>query len=277
MRNPAVWPCAIGLAASLLVGGSAAQSVDRALAEQERLNRNIQQTQTAVDRLDDQTRAMLEEYLRLGEEADGLRDYNAQVRRMTERQDAELGEFQGQLNDVEELRRRLFPLLIQMVDVLDQLVARDAPFLPAERQARVQALKATLDDPALPPAEKFRRIMEAYQIEMEYAHTIEAYQGDLETADGSRTVDFLRFGRVGLYYLSLDGSELGHWNRSEGRWEPLAASYRSELERGIRIARKQLPPDLVPLPVPAPALAAGGTPAPMPAAETPATAAEAQP
>lgn len=237
----------------LCVLGAQAQSVDRAIAEQQRMHQGIQQSQAKVDQLDDKTRAMLEEYLRLGEEADGLRDYNAQLTRMTGRQEAELAEFEAQLRDVEELRRRLFPLLNEMVDVLDELIDRDAPFLQRERQARVQALRELLDDPDAPPSEKFRRIMEAYQIEMEYAHTIEAYQGALEMAGGARTVDFLRFGRVGLYYLSLDGSELGFWNPTAGDWESIDARFRDDLERGLRIARKQLPPDLVPLPVPAPA------------------------
>jgi len=231
-----------------------AQSVGTAIAEQQRMDQGIQRSQAKVDQLDDKTRAMLEEYLRLGEESDGLRDYNAQLTRMTGRQEAELAEFEAQLRDVEELRRRLFPLLNEMVDVLEELLARDAPFLLRERQARVQALRELLDDPDAPPSEKFRRIMEAYQIEMEYAHTIEAYQGELAMADGPRTVDFLRFGRVGLYYLSLDGSALGFWDPASGEWQPIDARFRDDLERGIRIARKQLPPDLVPLPVPAPAV-----------------------
>lgn len=150
------------------------------------------------------------------------------------------------------MRRRLFPLLNGMIDVLDELLARDAPFLLRELRARVLALRELLDDPDAPSSKKFRRIMEAYQIEMEYAHTIEAYQGELDMADDPRTVDFLRFGRVGLYYLSLDGSALGFWNPVSGEWGAIDACFGDDLERGIRIVRTQLPPDLVPLPVPAP-------------------------
>jgi len=243
---------AICVTGCLCVSGAQAQSVDTAIAEQQRMHQGIQRSQDKVDQLDDKTRAMLEEYLRLGEESDGLRDYNAQLTRMTGRQEAELAEFEAQLRDVEELRRRLFPLLNEMVDVLDQLIVRDAPFLLRERQGRVGALRELLDDPDVPPSEKFRRIMEAYQIEMEYAHTIEAYQGEVEMTGGTRTVDFLRFGRVGLYYLSLDGTALGFWNPASGTWESIDTRFRDDLERGIRIARKQLPPDLVSLPVPAP-------------------------
>ena len=55
----------------LCVPGAQAQSVDTAIAEQQRMHQGIQQSQAKVDQLDDKTRAMLEEYLRLGEEADG--------------------------------------------------------------------------------------------------------------------------------------------------------------------------------------------------------------
>lgn len=264
MQGKHVAAIAGSVVAMVLVGSVAAQQVERVLVEQARQQRGIQQVQAEVERLDDQTRGMLQDYLDLAEETDGLTGYNAQLRRMLERQQGELASFETQLGDVEELRRRLYPSLVQMVDVLGQLVEVDAPFLPRERQARVATLRAMLDEPGTPPAEKLRRVLEAYQVEMEYAHTIEAYEGELVRDDGSRTVSFLRFGRVGLYYLTLDGGELGYWDSAQRQWQPLQRSLRTELERGLRIARKQLPPNLISLPVPAPSVGAIQLPAELP-------------
>ena len=41
--------------------------------------------------------------------------------------------------------------------------------------------------------------------------------------------EFLRIGRIGLYYLSLDGKEVGHWNNG---WEELDSENRKAVEKG---------------------------------------------
>ena len=99
-------------------------------------------------------------------------------------------------------------------------------------------------------AEKFRRIIEAYQIENDYGNTIEAYRANIQLEGETSSVDFLRLGRVTLYYQRLDGSETGYWNNSLKRWEQLPGEYRNPIRQGLRIARKEAAPDLLSLPVP---------------------------
>ncbi|MGH8568137.1 MAG: DUF3450 family protein, partial [Gammaproteobacteria bacterium] len=116
-------------------------------------------------------------------------------------------------------------------------------------------IKAVMDSSEVTLAEKYRRLMEAYQVESEYGRTIEAYRGDLKEKDDkgkqqTRAVDFLRFGRLALYYLTLDRLEAGYWAPKAKRFEKLSSEYRSDIERGLRIARKQAAPDLLKLPVP---------------------------
>jgi hypothetical protein len=52
---------------------------------------------------------------------------------------------------------------------------------------------------------------------------------------------------VSLYTLSLDGQEASVWN--DGDWQVLDDSYRQAIEKGLKVAKKQLPPDLLVLPV----------------------------
>ncbi|MCI0507478.1 MAG: DUF3450 domain-containing protein, partial [Gammaproteobacteria bacterium] len=101
-------------------------------------------------------------------------------------------------------------------------------------------------------SEKYRRIMEAYQVEMEYGRTIEAYRDTLESNGEKRTVDFLRMGRVALFYQSLDEKETGMWDKSEHKWITLASDYRLAVSKGLGIARKQAAPDLLIVPVTVP-------------------------
>jgi hypothetical protein len=144
------------------------------------------------------------------------------------------------------------PLMTRMLEVLQQFVALDTPFLASERKQRIEELGRMMDRSDVALGEKYRRLMEAYQIEADYGRTIEAYRGDLPGKDTARAVDFLRFGRVGLYYLTLDRHEVGYWDARAKAWATLPIEYRNDIEHGLRIARKQAAPDLLKLPVPAP-------------------------
>jgi len=136
-----------------------------------------------------------------------------------------------------------------------------------------------MDNPEVGLPERFRRIMEAYQVETEYGRTIEAYSGKLGRDGKPRTVDFLRAGRVALVYATLDGGETGYWDRGTREWKALPREYGEPVKQALRVARKQSPPDLIRLPVavavaPEPADAKPALPAgPGPASTAPADAA----
>ena len=102
-------------------------------------------------------------------------------------------------------------------------------------------------------AEKFRRVIEAYQIENDYGRTIEAYKGTVPIGGNPQEVDFLRIGRVSLAYQSVGGAHTGAWDKEAGDWVELEASeYKNQVSDGIRVARKQVAPDLLIIPVAAP-------------------------
>jgi hypothetical protein len=87
-----------------------------------------------------------------------------------------------------------------MVDTLDQFIKLDIPFLLEERTARVAALKTIMDRADASISEKYRLILEAYQSELDYGRTVQAYEGHLGTGADARTVEFARLGRVTLMY-----------------------------------------------------------------------------
>jgi len=206
-------------------------------------------TQTRIEGLNDKTRIMLEEYQQLSRELEVLTTYNTQLQRLVNSQKEEKQSIQEQMNNLEATQREIIPLMLRMVNSLQEFVAMDHPFLPEERQLRVTQIQALMDRADVSIGEKYRRVLEAYQIEMEYGRTIEAYRGELE-ADSTRTVDFLRIGRVGLYYQTLDHQEVGQWDTAAGGWQKLTDDYNLSIRKGLRIARKQSAPDLLYLPTP---------------------------
>jgi hypothetical protein len=150
------------------------------------------------------------------------------------------------------IERQITPLMLKMVESLDQFVELDVPFLVEERRQRVTFLRGLLERSDVTVAEKFRRVLEAYEIENDYGRTIEAYKGTLELSGVTREVDFLRIGRTALLYQSVDGEVFGMWSQQDRGWAPLPAEYRNQIRTGIRIARKQVAPNLLLLPIAAP-------------------------
>jgi hypothetical protein len=242
-----VWTSLVGW-----TGRVTAQALESSLTAQTQANQAAIDSQDKVDRLDDATQRLLGTYREIVQQTDSLRVYAEQLDRMLDSQRQEMTSLEEQLQEIEVTRREILPLLVRMLERLEQFVALDLPFLPEERQARLTSLRTWLDQSDLTIAEKYRRIMEAYQVEMEYGRTIEAYRGGLTIDDRERTVDFLRVGRLALLYQSLDGQEVGQWNHAARQWEPLPQTYRSAVTRGLLVAQQQATPQLLNLPIPAP-------------------------
>lgn len=229
-----------------------ATHLDQAETLQLEKQKNAEQSQQRVEKLDDQAQRMLDEFRAASQELENIRAYHNQLSKIVQSQEQEINELSRQMLDIEITQRNITPLMLRMLEVLEQFVELDAPFLDKERRMRVVHLKEMMDRSDVDLGEKFRRLLEAYLIETDYGRTIEAYNGDLENENKTQVVEFLRLGRLGLYYLTLDQSQAGHWDKSEKAWRKLDDSYRSSILQGLRIAKKQAAPDLLEVPVPAP-------------------------
>lgn len=231
---------------------AAAQAVDRIVAAEER---RIQQAQAAQDQIDavvEQTRDLTDEYRSVTKEVDGLVVYNTLLDRQIADQNQELDNLRTSIDSVTVIERQILPLLTRMIEGLERFVALDMPFLEEERTSRVANLQSLLERSDVTAAEKFRVVMEAWQIENEYGRTIESYTGELEIDGNLREVDFLRIGRVALLYQTPDGVNSGAWSNAERSFLPVENSYRNSIRQGLRLARNQVSPDLLLLPIAAP-------------------------
>ncbi|WP_439887369.1 DUF3450 domain-containing protein [Pseudomonas sp. MBLB4123] len=239
------------LAAALLLGSTPllAAPLDAALDESQRLAAEAKASQARIEQLDDASRAMLGEYRNALQQAEALKGYNAQLRELVAAQRKELAGYQQQLDGIERTQEAVTPQMRRMVEVLGQFVAADLPFLPEERSDRLAQLQELLPRADVSLAEKYRRILEAYQVESDYGRTLEAWRGELASEAGARSVEFLRLGRTMLYYQTLDGHESGWWNPQSGSWQLLDGAARRPLHQAIAIARQEQAPALLELPV----------------------------
>ena len=242
----------LGAAGMMFATALPAQQIDQVLAQGERRVRLAQESQQRVDSVVNQTRSIADQYRQTLREIEGLEVYNALLERQVARQEDQKVQIRTSIDQVTVIRRQIVPLMDRMIAGLEQFVALDVPFLAEERQARVERLKNMLERQDVTVAEKFRRVMEAYQIENEYGRTIEDYKGSLEVDGLVREVDFLRIGRVALIYQTTDGQRQGVWDQRSGQWVELGGEYRNRIRQGLRVARRQIAPELIILPIPAP-------------------------
>jgi len=231
---------------------AAGQAVDRIVGAEQTRIQQAQAAQDTIDQVVEQTRDLTEEYRSVMKEVDGLVVYNTLLDRQIADQNQELANLRTSIDSVTVIERQILPLLTRMIEGLDRFVSLDMPFLQNERTMRVANLQALLERADVTAAEKFRVVMEAWQIENEYGRTIEAYTGELEIGGNNREVDFLRVGRVALLYQTPDGTNSGAWDQVNRQWVPVGTEYRNAIRQGLRLARNQASADLLLLPISAP-------------------------
>jgi hypothetical protein len=241
-----------------VTGSVFAQSVDDVLRADARRLELAQASQERINDVVDGTRSLADQYRSINKEIDGLRVYNRLMTAQVQGQEATLEQIALSMDQVDVINRQIFPLMERMIDGLEQSIALDVPFLLEERNGRIEQLKEIMERSDVSVAEKFRKVMEAYQIEMDFGSTAEWYSHaiDLGGDIGVREYSMLRIGRIGLYFQSDDASITGMWDPESKEFVVLDNEHRNEVRKGLRMARQLIAPELLLLPVPA-AQAAG--------------------
>ena len=243
---------ALAATVAALTGSVFAQSVDDVLSAEEQRFEMAQAAQEEVNQVVEGTRSLTDDYRGINKEIDGLRVYNRLMTAQVEGQTATLQDIALSMDQVDVINRQIFPLMERMIDGLRQSVSLDIPFLMDEREERLTELEGIMSQSNVSVAEKFRKVMEAYQIELDYGQSVDQYSQSLELPElGVRDYNMLRIGRVGLYFQSDDAQITGWWNAETGAWEELGNDYRNEVRKGLRMARQLIAPELLLLPIPA--------------------------
>ncbi|RZB33459.1 MAG: hypothetical protein SRB2_04012 [Desulfobacteraceae bacterium Eth-SRB2] len=158
-------------------------------------------------------------------------------------------EAKRKIEESARIQEELQACLESIITRLEEFIKRDLPFLPEERSDRLALIKETLASPDRRAAEKYRRVMEALQIETGYGHTVEVYQDTVDLDSRPVLVDILRLGRLSLFCQTPDGKVVGHYDRAPKRWISLSSGYRRDINKAVEMARHERTIDLVRLPI----------------------------
>jgi hypothetical protein len=238
-----------GIAAMVVSPTLPAATLSDVFQVAQQMNQAATRSQAKIDALTDETRRLLSEYKTVLKEIEGLRVYNQQLEKQISNQETEMTELANAIDKVTVIERQITPLMLRMIDGLEQFVNLDMPFLLSERNDRVERLREMMDRADVAVSEKFSQVLRAYQIENEYGRTMETYGDTIEIEGTERKVDILKVGRVALVYQTPDGEETGMYNKVTGAFEQIDDDYQAPVRQGIRMARQQATQDMFIIPV----------------------------
>ena len=206
--------------------------------------------QNQINNLSNKKDSLYEEYLNLKNQLDEQKNYNKQLKLITNTQNKQVLKIKQQIKDLEETKKKIIPLIFEMVNTLSKFIKIDIPFNIEERKERINHLKSYMSNPNISVSEKYRVILNAYKIEYSYARTVEVYKGKLNLENKqSPVVNFLRVGRIGFYYQTLDKKKCGMYDLKNHQWVILDEKYNNGITKTINIARKRRAPDFFVLPI----------------------------
>lgn len=243
--------------AASAVGGVASAQLAPVLSAARQGTTEGAQTQTRIDQLDDQRTDIELEYRALLDQIESQRLFVEQQQVFIRSQENEMGSLQAQIDRVENIQRDLSPMMREMVQNLEQFVNLDLPFrLEGEngRLRRIERLYELIDDPEISPAERYRVILNAYDIEASYGRSLNSYDEEILENDILVLVTVLQIGRVAMIRMYPDGRMTMRHNHSSD-WIALPGSYEANVTRAIRIAQEVTTPSVFLAPLPGPTVA----------------------
>ena len=239
---------ALGLATSLPATAQfqTALEVSRATADE------AKKAQQDIDNVDDQTKDLANQFSADQRQLDASLRYNRSLSNTIEGQNRQIARLQDDITNVASLQQAVEPLMEDMVSAFEKFVDADMPFNlegTNGRRARAINLRDAVNDPDKSAAQKYRQIIEAYQLEAQFGRTINVFEGAIDI-DGVETGgEFLQIGRVELFFKTDDDSVLKAWDNQSKSWGDISKSFLPDLKNATRIAKQQAAPNLFPLPL----------------------------
>jgi len=248
------------IASALITGTlSYAATLEDNLKAMEAANQEAGASQERIQAIQGESQKLANEYKRLLQNADRQEQVSEELNDKLAQQKTEIDSLREQLAGRDITQQRIMPLMRSMADNLEQFIALDLPFHQEERLGRAIKVKQMLNSSSYSLPDQYRAVLSAYQQELEFGRSIEAWRGELQLTNDegandaekkeTLTVEFLRLGRLALYFQTMDGERSGTWNREKKTWEELPRRFNLEIKHGLAIAQNQQAPQMLALPL----------------------------
>jgi glutamine amidotransferase PdxT len=215
--------------------------------------KDAQKSQARVDKIVDSSQARLVEYRTLLKQVDGLKVYNNQLSTQIDSQLALIEKFENSTAQVALIERQMLPLIMKMVESLGEFVDIDLPFHEQERAERILFLEENIEKSEVDISEKFRQVLEVYQIENEYGRKMDSYSQIITINGQEHDVNVLRVGRISMVAQTKDTKLSAVFDKTTKTWVELDnGTYRNSIKNGIKMANKQASIGVMTLPISAP-------------------------
>jgi hypothetical protein len=239
-----------------MVGNASSAVLDEVQQVGEEKMGEAVKSQKKIDKIVAGAQERLIQYRSLLKQIEGLEAYNVQLSTQVAGQLNLIARFDASISQVALIERQMAPLVEKMAASLQDFIALDLPFDLEERQERMAFIQDNLAAADIDVAEKFRQVIEAYQIENTYGRKIDTYQ-DIVTLNGTeQDVNVLRVGRIAMVCQTKDATTSARWDNDKKAWDVLDnVIYRNAIRNGIKMAKKQASIDILTLPIAAPEVA----------------------
>ncbi|HIQ36946.1 MAG TPA: DUF3450 domain-containing protein [Desulfocapsa sulfexigens] len=210
----------------------------------------LQETQKQEDGWADEEASLTAKLKEKRQQQELLTKQQERLRKQIKLMQERVMESKRRVAEVERIRLEMGGFLEEtFLRLQEQINSEFLPFLTDERQGRVKRLEELLLDDTVSTAEKFRRIMEALQIEADYGRAMEVVREPVLLGQDSLVMDVLRIGRLSLFSRTPDGTRIAVFDQATGSWQPLPESYGRSLRQAIEVANKTRPVEIVHLPL----------------------------
>lgn len=237
-------------AAALVVAGAAHAQLDRALEVARQSTQDGARTQEQINNLADAADNAEREYLAVREQIESQRVFIAQQNVFLRSQENELAGLQSQLERVGNIEVDLAPMMLEMFNALEDFVGSDLPFRMDQRTQRLDNIRDVLGQANVSPAEKYRLLLNAFEIESAYGRSLNAYSEEVMIDGVPQEANILQIGRVAM--IRQVGGDLAIMTNDNQTWRPVPSSMANNVQRAFRIANEVTTPEVFEAPLPGP-------------------------